>query len=162
MWIIDKSWSINRHFYQDRDSVWICLTTCNGKAYPNPHSSEPSNSPSSSSSSWLLNSKTTLLRVIPAMENHDEDHGGTSLAFYLTYILACFWHKHCGILFGIYPEISSTILSDIVSVKYFGILFGGWGPAVLTALGPCRFRSSGAHCDPELAKRIGEKLGEQD
>ena len=24
---------------------------------------------------------------------------------------------------------------------------------------PWRLRSSGAHCDPELAKRIGEKLG---
>ena len=23
-------------------------------------------------------------------------------------------------------------------------------------------RSSGAHCDPELVKRIGEKLGEED
>ena len=38
-----------------------------------------------------------------------------------------------------------------------------WGPAVLTAIGrPWWLRSSGAHCDPELAKRIGEKLGQED
>ena len=35
-------------------------------------------------------------------------------------------------------------------------------PAVLTAIGPLPLRSSGAHCDPELAKKIGEKLGEED
>ena len=33
---------------------------------------------------------------------------------------------------------------------------------MLIALGPWRLRSSGAHCDPQLAKRIGEKLGEED
>ena len=33
---------------------------------------------------------------------------------------------------------------------------------MLAAIGPWRLRSSGAHCDPELAKRIGEKLGEED
>ena len=41
---------------------------------------------------------------------------------------------------------------------------------MLAALGPVRLRSSGAHCDPDLAKRIGEKrakrigeiLGEED
>ena len=33
---------------------------------------------------------------------------------------------------------------------------------MLTALGPWRLRSSGAHCDPKLVKRIGEKLGEED
>ena len=31
-----------------------------------------------------------------------------------------------------------------------------------TAIRPWRMMSSGAHCDPELAKRIGEKLGEED
>ena len=39
---------------------------------------------------------------------------------------------------------------------------------MLTAIGPWRLRSSGAHCDPELVKRIGEilcdceTLGEED
>ena len=33
---------------------------------------------------------------------------------------------------------------------------------MLTAIGPWRLRSSSAHCDPELAKRIGEKVGEED
>ena len=33
---------------------------------------------------------------------------------------------------------------------------------MLTALGPWRLRSSGAHCDPEVAKRIGETLAEKD
>ena len=31
-----------------------------------------------------------------------------------------------------------------------------------TAIGPWRMRSSGGHCDPELAERIGETLGEED
>ena len=31
-----------------------------------------------------------------------------------------------------------------------------------TAIGSWRMSSSGAHCDPELAKRIGETLGEED
>ena len=30
-----------------------------------------------------------------------------------------------------------------------------------TAIGPWRMRSSGAHCDPDLAKRIDETLGEE-
>ena len=30
------------------------------------------------------------------------------------------------------------------------------------ALRPLRLRSSGAHCDPDLAKRIDETLGEAD
>ena len=34
--------------------------------------------------------------------------------------------------------------------------------AFYLALGPWRWRSSNAHCDPELAKRIGETLGEED
>ena len=33
---------------------------------------------------------------------------------------------------------------------------------MLAVLRPWRLRSSGAHCDPELAKRICEKLGEED
>ena len=33
---------------------------------------------------------------------------------------------------------------------------------MLTAIGPWRLRSRSAHCNPELAKRIGEKLGEED
>ena len=33
---------------------------------------------------------------------------------------------------------------------------------MLTAVGPWRLRPSGAHCDRELAKRIGETLGEED
>ena len=39
---------------------------------------------------------------------------------------------------------------------------GGWGPAVHTAIGPWRMRSSGAHFDPELAKRMGGTLGDED
>ena len=33
---------------------------------------------------------------------------------------------------------------------------------MLNAIGPWRLRSSGAHCDPDLAKRIDETLGEAD
>ena len=33
---------------------------------------------------------------------------------------------------------------------------------MLTALGPWWLRSGSAHRDPELAKRIGEELGEED
>ena len=32
---------------------------------------------------------------------------------------------------------------------------------MLIALRPWQLRSSSAHCDPELAKRIGEKVGEE-
>ena len=31
-----------------------------------------------------------------------------------------------------------------------------------TAIGPWRMRSSSAHCEPELAKRIDKTLGEED
>ena len=33
--------------------------------------------------------------------------------------------------------------------------------AAHTAIGPWEMRSSGAQCDPELAKRIGETLGKE-
>ena len=71
------------------------------------------------------------------------------LAFYLAYFLTFYLKlsgKYSGILFGIYS----------------GLLFGGWNPAVHTAMRPWLMRSSSALCDPELAKRIGDKLGEED
>ena len=85
-----------------------------------------------------------------------------------------------GIQSGIYSDILSDIyfgiLSAILSGIHTGIPSGGRGPAVLTelgrspveaqrvltAIGPWRLRSSSAHCDPELANKIGEKLGEED
>ena len=33
---------------------------------------------------------------------------------------------------------------------------------MLTAIGPWRLKSSGTHCDPDLAKRIDETLREED
>ena len=61
----------------------------------------------------------------------------------------------------------SGILSGILSGSLSGNPSGGWGPAVLTALGPWQLRSSGAHCARTLAVEVQgcslrSRAGEED
>ena len=113
------------------------------------------------------------------------------LAFYLTYILTFYLAFNLTYILTLYPAFCrahalAVYLTYILAfcpanmLAYFlGYIFafclavevhqctlrsgaGGWGPALHTAIWPLRMRSSGAHCDPELAKRIDEKLGKED